>query len=294
MASRLRRVAGSAPARRRQLRASFDQRATREYRRYGGEPRRLLQRELRERFLALHLPRAPPVLLELGPGPGRFTPALLAARPGRLLAVDLSRPILLAARRRLRRNPRAGRTAWLRAAGEHLPLRDGSVDVAVVIGNVVCMAAREGPAMLREIRRVTRPGALLVADFASPAASVEEFFHVAARRKLLLKVLRRPAFYLVDQALRSGYQPYRPERLASWEFQYYTPDGARRALARAGFRVQDVMAVGPLASHHDRVARVARRDRRAWGNLLRIEERVGRRPGVGETGHGFIVAARRR
>jgi ubiquinone/menaquinone biosynthesis C-methylase UbiE len=294
MTTKRERRPGNATARRRHPRSTFDQRVGREYRRYAGEPRRLLVRQLRERFLARHLPRRPPVLLELGPGPGRFTPSLLAAPPRRLIAVDLSRPILLAGRRRLRAHAEVAHATWVRGAGEHLPLRDGSVDVAVVLGNVVCMAAREGPKMLRELHRVTRPGALLLVDFATAAGAAEEFFYTAARHKILIKVLRRPEYYLIDQVLRSGYQPNDPARLASWEFQFYTPETGRRALGRAGFRALDLMAVGPLVAFHDHIAKIARRDPTAWENLLRIEERVGRRPGVTETGHGFIVAARRR
>jgi len=132
-----------------------------------------------------------------------------------------------------------------------------------------------------------------VADFASPAAATQEFFDLMSRRRRLPGVLRRPGHFFVEQVLDTGYQPFDPKRLATWEFQFYTPENARRALERAGFRLVDLMAAGAVSWNLGAVAASARREPRTWENLLRIEERVGRRPGALETGHGFLVAATR-
>jgi ubiquinone/menaquinone biosynthesis C-methylase UbiE len=279
--------------RRQHLRRTFDERVDREWHRYSGEPRRLLVRTLRERFLQRHLGGARGVTLELGPGPGRFTPALLRATRGRVLAVDLSRGVLVRARNRARRKGRAGTTSWIQGAGEHLPLADGSVDAVVALGNIVCFAARDGPRLLRELHRVVRPDGILVADFASPGASTVEFLDMMSGRRELRRILRRPSFYLIDEVLTTGFQPYLPARLAAWEFRFYTPDEASQQLVRSGFRVTDLMAVGPIGWEHGRIAASARRESRTWENLLRLEERLGRRAGFLETGHGFLVAAAR-
>ncbi|HUI38251.1 MAG TPA: hypothetical protein VLY85_01320, partial [Thermoplasmata archaeon] len=53
----------------------------------------------------------------------------------------------------------------------------------------------------------------------------------------------------------------------------------------------DAMSVAPIAAHQNRVAAIAYREKRTWESLLRIEERVGRRPGAFEVGNGFVVAA---
>lgn len=282
-----------ASVRRRHLRRTFDARIDREWGRYAGEPRRVLVRHLRERFLRQHLSYGPGVVLELGPGPGRFSSTILGLSRGPLLAIDLSREVLRRGQRRLGGDPRRRRVSWIQGAGEHLPLQDRSVGTAVVLGNIVCFAGTDGPRLLREIARVVRPGGTLVADFASPAAATQEFFEVVSRRRQLRRILRRPEFYLIHQILDSGYQPYLPRRLAAWEFQFYTVDSARQALVRAGFRVRDAMAVGAVGWTVGRIAASARREPRTWENLLRIEERIGRRPGALETGHGFLVAATR-
>jgi ubiquinone/menaquinone biosynthesis C-methylase UbiE len=280
--------------RRRNLRESFDLRVRDEWKRYGGEPRRVLHRTLRERFLRAHLRDSGQLILELGPGPGRFTPILRRGARTRVFAVDLSRAGLRAGRRRAGRQPEGSRVEWIQAAGEHLPFVSRSIDIAVVLGNIVGFAGVDGPVLLKEIGRVVKPEGRLLADFASPAAATQEFFHAAANHRFLPRVLRRPRYYFLDRVLDTGLQPYAPARLARWEFRFYTAKEASTELARAGFRVVDAMSVAPVAAHQDRVAAIAHRERRTWEALLRIEERVGRRAGVLEAGDGFVVAAVRK
>jgi ubiquinone/menaquinone biosynthesis C-methylase UbiE len=285
--------ARSPPRRRKRLRETFDRTVDREWKRYSGESQRVLRLALRERFIQLHLKRSGKVILELGPGPGRFTPIVRNQRGSRVIAVDLSIESLRAARRRSIRRPALARIDWVQGAGEHLPLGSRSVDAAIVVGNIVSFAALDGPILLAELGRVVRPNGRLVVDFGSPAAAVQEFFHVAADRRLLSRVLRRPTHFFVDQVLKTGFQPYAPERWAVWEFQFYTVAEAASALARAGFSVIDTMSVAPIAAHSGRIASIARREKKTWDALLRIEEQVGRRSGAHEVGHGFIVAANR-
>jgi SAM-dependent methyltransferase len=165
------------------------------------------------------------------------------------------------------------------------------VDGTVALGNIVSFAAADGPRLLAEIARVTRPGGFLVADFPSPAASIQEFFHVLAESRRLRRVLRRPGYYLVDRVLDRGDQPRDPRRYARWEFRFYTAEEARRAVEAAGLAVRDLLAIAPIAAHQPLIAQVARQERRTWEELLRLEEKVGRRPGTLETGQGFVVFA---
>jgi ubiquinone/menaquinone biosynthesis C-methylase UbiE len=169
-----------------------------------------------------------------------------------------------------------------------------SVDGVVALGNIVNFASRDGLRLLKELARVTKPRGTLLADFATRVGAIQEFFHQAARHRLLPKILRRRRYYLVDEVLVSGIQPFDPRRLSPWEFKFYTAEEATRDLGKAGFEVVDLMSVGPVARMDDRLISVARRDRRTWQSLLEVEERVGRRPGVRETGDGFLVCAVRR
>lgn len=279
-----------AARRHRQIRAQFDPNPSGEWRRYGGEARRILVRELRSRFLALHLPSGSGWVLELGPGPGRFTPQILGSG-GHVAAVDLSLPMLRSARRRLRGRNGVDRVAWVRGAGERLPFPDRSFRAAVLYGNILGFSAHETSALLAELGRVVALNGRLLLDVASPGGAIQEFFVRGAERRFLRRVLRSPDRYFVRRVLATGHQPYAPGRMANWEFGFHTAPEVGRMLARAGFRVLDRMAVGPIGAFQEAIARAARREPTTWENLLRTEEMVGRRPGVLETGHGFVVAA---
>ncbi len=94
-------------------------------------------------------------LLDLGCGPGRFTPDLADAIGGRALGLD---PI----EHLLRLAPGSSATSYVRACAEPLPLADDSVDVVwicLVLGGIVDDAELARTAL--EVRRVLRPGGLL-------------------------------------------------------------------------------------------------------------------------------------
>ena len=281
-------------ARRRHLRTSFDASVRNEWRRHEGEPWRVLRRVLRERFVERHVKGLTGLLVELGPGPGRFTPILRKRPYTAVVALDLSRRTLKSARRRNPPSRTLVPVQWVQGAGESHPHRARSVDVVVALGNIVSFSAADGPMLLRELARALRPGGLLVADFPTPVAAIQEFFYRGGERRFLVRVLRRRKFFMVDRVLATHYQPYAPRRLGRWEFRFYTAEDAKRALVRAGFLVQEVMSVAPVARMDNRLISAARRDTRAWRSLLEVEEAVGHRPGVLETGDGFLVAATRR
>jgi len=283
-------------ARRRRVREAFDAQVQREWSRYSRSAWRVLARELRGRFLAHHLPKGSGWVLELGPGPGRFTPAILATG-AKVAAVDLSVPMLDSLGRRAVGWPRASALHRMRGAGEHLPFRAGAFRAAVAYGNILGFSGRGGDRLLAELARVVRAGGMFVLDVASPVGAATEFLESAARQRFLLRILRDPAYYFFDGIVQSkerGHQPYAPKRMGYFEFDFYTAGAAEAMLSASGFRLVDRMAVAPMGAFRDRLTTLARRDREAWQNLIRLEERVGRRPGVLETGHGFVIAAVRR
>jgi len=193
-------------------------------------------------------------------------------------AVDYSLPMLRALVRR--RSVRSGsdRLRRLRGAGEHLPFRRGTFRAAVAYGNILGFSAKDSAQLLSELARVVRPGGILLLDVASPVAAATEFLSLGAQRRFLLRILRDPDYYFLEGVLAEAeraHQPFAPERMAYWEFDFYTAPAAEAELDRAGFRTVDRMAVGALAAYRDAITNVARRDRRAWGELLRLEELVG-------------------
>jgi ubiquinone/menaquinone biosynthesis C-methylase UbiE len=98
-------------------------------------------------------------VLEIGPGPGWFSPAVARVLPrGRLVLFDLQREMLAKARRRLRR---AGASNFdlVQGEGMRLPFRAASFDAAFLVA--VLGEIPDPGAAVRELRRVLRPGGLL-------------------------------------------------------------------------------------------------------------------------------------
>ncbi len=94
----------------------------------------------------------PGTILDLGCGTGRFSAPLRARFPGRILGIDPSSQMLAQARAKLE----ARGIHYVRAGGEAIPLRSGSVDLVFI-----SMAFHHftGPGeVVRECRRVLRAG----------------------------------------------------------------------------------------------------------------------------------------
>ena len=92
-------------------------------------------------------------VLELGCGPGFFSPWLVRATSGSVVLLDLQTEMLRIARDRVR----SARTAmFVRGDGSYLPLRDASFD-AVLIATVLGEIPDQG-ACLDEVRRILRTG----------------------------------------------------------------------------------------------------------------------------------------
>lgn len=104
------------------------------------------------------------VLLELGPGGGRFT-ELLLPKCRRLIAADTSRMMLVLLRRRFPNDPRL---EPLHLDGKGLsPLPDSSVDAAFAYGVFVHLHHWDCVNYLLELRRVLKPGGKAVIHHAS-------------------------------------------------------------------------------------------------------------------------------
>lgn len=99
-------------------------------------------------------------VLELGPGPGYFTPeaARMVAPGGRVVCIDLQPGMLHLLRDRLRER-QVTNAAPVAGEASRLPLADWSVDVAFLVS--VLGEIPDRPAALRELRRVLRPGGTL-------------------------------------------------------------------------------------------------------------------------------------
>ncbi|GIW39877.1 MAG: hypothetical protein KatS3mg076_0454 [Candidatus Binatia bacterium] len=129
------------------------------------------QVEILRSLLDRYGPRA---VLEIAPGPARLTAELPQVRFG--VAVEFSEPMLAEARTRL---GAASCHGWqlVRADAFSLPLRDASVDFAYSFRFVRHFSPADRERLYGELRRVLRPGGILVLD--APNRRVREPARVA-------------------------------------------------------------------------------------------------------------------
>ncbi|RMG76649.1 MAG: class I SAM-dependent methyltransferase [Chloroflexi bacterium] len=108
------------------------------------------------------LPIADPLVLDVASGTGRLPEVLLRHDEfaGQIIAVDLSRAMLIVAAQKLKSAMEQGHVYLLNSPAEKIPLPDNSVDV------VTCLEALEfmmnDRVVLSELVRVLRPNGLLV------------------------------------------------------------------------------------------------------------------------------------
>lgn|GEM_PF-551457 len=100
-------------------------------------------------------------VLDLGCGTGTFTAemAQMVGEQGRVHAVDLQAPLLQEAQARVQAANLQARVAFHHCGAYQLPLESNSVDLAVMIATFSQLSDK--PAVLRELRRVLKPGARL-------------------------------------------------------------------------------------------------------------------------------------
>jgi demethylmenaquinone methyltransferase / 2-methoxy-6-polyprenyl-1,4-benzoquinol methylase len=115
-----------------------------------------LHRAWKQAFVAAIAASPRETLLDLAGGTGDIAFRALAAGAGRVILSDINPSMLQVAQGRALDRGHAARLGFLCADAEHLPLPDRSVEkVSIAFGLRNCT---DKPAVLREARRVLRPG----------------------------------------------------------------------------------------------------------------------------------------
>lgn len=172
-------------------------------------------------------------VLDIGCGPGALLEAL-APSIAEGTGVDVSARLLNHAKEKFARYPH------LRArqlGGPHLPLPDASVDVVI---SMLSFRYLDWDPMVREIRRVLRPGGtLLVVDMAASApAGVDYLRAIGHRVQDALARRRDPRFHRALSALVAdqgwsqmlSYNPMRAEHEYRWYLKSRFPSGRFQTL----------------------------------------------------------------
>ncbi|MCI4318394.1 MAG: class I SAM-dependent methyltransferase, partial [Thermoplasmata archaeon] len=262
----------------------------REWNRYQGTPQRDLFRELRERFLRRHA-IATGRALEVGPGPGRFSPLVGRYEASRVL-LDLSRGMLEMVKETWPIGPRLpSRPELVRGDGTHPPFRPATFNEVVALGNPLGFSGEAAEQFLSATLGMIAPGGRLLIETVAGSGESSRYLGrlpSGAVRRLLVA----PVAAVVPRVEREGFRPEAEEdHRARRGFRRFGAAELIPRLARAGFSVDETIAVAPcLGAVPDHVAAI-RPDPAAWSHLLEVEERLGRTPGRVANAAALLISA---
>jgi ubiquinone/menaquinone biosynthesis C-methylase UbiE len=281
-------AAPSAEARFRHLDAY---RVEREWKRFEGTPQRELLRTLRERFLDRNAPGVEGPVLEVGPGPGRFTPRL--ASSGRaVVLLDLSRPMLERARVRLEsEGGQGGPLHFVEGNGRFPPLRERRFAGAVLLGNVLGFATSDAEELLQRVARVIRPGGTLLLEIAPGPGEYSRYLH-RLPLTALGRLLRAPPSAILPRVLREGFASAETVKRAGKRFRRIGQDEVARLLDSLAFRLIETISIAPCLGSDPARLNTLEIGGSAWGRLLDLEEQAGRPPERWAGAATLLLAAR--
>jgi demethylmenaquinone methyltransferase/2-methoxy-6-polyprenyl-1,4-benzoquinol methylase len=183
---------------------------------------------------------APPArVLDLCAGTADVLLEAIARHPRvRGLGIDLSHEMLARGKRKLERGGHETRAALVQGDGEHLPLRDGLFDGALVAFGIRNVA--DPVQAMREVRRVLRPsGRFVVLEFSMPRGVLGALYRLYFRRLL-------PWLGALVSGDRSAYA-YLPASVA----RFPTPGAFAALMGEAGFvGVRWTLLTGGIACLH--------------------------------------------
>jgi SAM-dependent methyltransferase len=278
------------PSPRERFRAADAYRAQREWRRYEGTGQRDLYRELRERFLGRHAV-ADGWVLDIGSGPGRFLPFAGRARVRRV-ALDLSREMLnlLPSAWAASGSPSAVPDR-VRGDGLRPPFDRHRWAEVIVFGNTLGFAGRDAEHLLLQAEELIAPDGVLLIEVA-PGPGERSRYLARLPASTVARLLRSPIRAVLGRLDREGFSTEPPRRATAGPFRRFSPEDLRGRLERAGWEIQETMAVAPaLGPDPVRIAAV-RSDAKAWSRLLELEEEIGRRPERWRDAAAVLLSAR--
>jgi SAM-dependent methyltransferase len=250
-------------------------RVDREWNRYEGTPLRDLYRELRERFLARHLPLTPGRSLEIGPGPGRFS-RLIGHPADRVALLELSRTML----ERIQTGPSMtgnGTLDLVQGDAVEPPFRPGRFHRVAMLGNVLGFAESDAPELLSRTAGLVELGGRLLLEFVAGPGERSRYLHrlpPGAIARLLVAPLRA----VLPRVEREGFVTARERETGGRHFRRMSATEIERRLAASGFEIRERVAVAPCLGNDASRLSAVRSIPVAWSHLLELEESIGRAP----------------
>ncbi|MCI4331489.1 MAG: class I SAM-dependent methyltransferase [Thermoplasmata archaeon] len=266
-------------------------RVEREWQRYQGTPQRDLFRTLRERFLRRHAVNGG-WAIEIGPGPGRFSPLIGGAGSRRLL-LDLSLEMLRKAREVWPKGPDLPVfPGFVRGDGTHPPIRPGTARQLVALGNPLGFSGDAAGQFLEAALDLLAPGGTFLVETVAGGGERSRYLS-RLPPKAVQRLLVAPVMAVRPRVEREGFAPLGDPDPDRHGFRRFGASELLPALEERGLEVTEVVAVASmLGSEQERIAAV-RSEPAAWSHLLELEEIVGRAPARHRVAAALLVAARR-
>lgn len=261
----------------------YDDYGETEWHRLVKDPTNEVKLHVHRHYLEQHV-RAGDRVLEIGPGPGRFT-QILAALGARLVLVDISAGQLAL------NDKYAAEHSFAHAIEGRLKLdicdmsalADGSFDAVVAYGGPVSYVFEEAPRALAEIVRVLVPGGVALLSVMSLWGAVHEFLPGVLA---LPPEVNRPIVATGDLCPATY-----PE--ANHHAHMYRAAELRDVLEREGLEVIEMSASNCLSAARGDQLDEVRQDETQWAHLLEMELEACREPGCVDLGTHTIAVARR-
>ncbi len=264
-------------------------RAKREWMRYEGTAQRDLFRMLRERFLLRHS-SAVGWAVDLGAGPGRFTP-LVGGLGARKVALDLSVEML-----RFPTPPspdfQGAAVDKVRGDAARPPLRAGRFSCVAALGNIFGFAGPDRERLLESaVGLIGKEGRLLLE--LAPGPGERSAYLARLPGTSVARLLRSPVAAILPRVRREPFRAEPQRKKEEGEFVRISAEELTRHLVLSGFSVEEVLAVAPALGPDAERAEAVRADPKAWLHLLELEEALGRDPDRWPRAAAVLVAAHR-
>jgi SAM-dependent methyltransferase len=267
--------APSVPASEARFRSLDSYRVDREWKRYEGTAQRDLFRQLRVRFLHRHPPLASGPILEVGPGPGRFTRSLAPPAQARVL-LDLSVEALHQVRRRVLRSGSStdGEVSLVRGSGRAPPFRGSDFAGVYLLGNLVGFAGLAAEELLTRSADLVAPGGLLLVELSPGEGEASVYLH-RLPSTALARLLSAPVAAVLPRVNREGFAPLPPRRPKAGEFARLSVPQVEEVLLPWGFEREAALSVAPALGSDPARCEAIRTSIEAWTHLLDLEEALG-------------------
>ncbi|HEV2449771.1 MAG TPA: methyltransferase domain-containing protein [Thermoplasmata archaeon] len=268
-------------------------RVDREWKRFEGTAQRDLFRELRVRFLRRNLPAQTGPVLDVGAGPGRFTPELAAAGEW-ILLLDLSALALREARQRL--DSGGGQPAhaygYVVGNGRRPPLRAASLAAVALLGNLVGFSGPRARELLEATAQLVGPSGQLTVELSPGGGELSTYLH-RLPATAVGRLLASPPAAVLPRVEREGVVAVGRDAPARTTFRRLRVPELQRWFEPLGLSLVAASAIAPALGADPVRCAACQQSPKSWHRLIELEEHLGSLPARWTAASSVLAVFRR-